>query len=227
MLLNFLLRYSILTAAGIFKAVCLPIGSLVSFEMQKLMAASVLLSPFLPLLFMGEEWGETAPFQYFVSHTDPELVEAVRKGRKEEFAAFQAAGEAPDPQSPDTFNRSRLCWDALSREPHATMLRYYKALLRLRKSHAALKPERAGLTARTDEAQGLLTLIRSSGSATLYCYLNFSDAEIHTPLSAPGSCLFNSASSEWGGPDIRPAGFSPDNTVTIFPQSCLIIASDV
>src|SRR5690349_24556369 len=61
---------------------------LVSFEMQKLMAAAVTISPFLPMFFMGEEWSEPNPFLYFVSHTDPQLAEAVRKGRKKEFSAF-------------------------------------------------------------------------------------------------------------------------------------------
>ncbi len=69
-------------------------SQLVSLEMQKLMAGAVLVSPYLPMLFMGEEYAEPNPFLYFVSHTDPDLVEAVRKGRKAEFAAFHALGEA-------------------------------------------------------------------------------------------------------------------------------------
>ena len=79
--------------------------------MQKLMAAAVFVSPFLPMLFMGEEWSEPNPFQYFVSHTDPVLAEAVRKGRKQEFAAFHLEGDAPDPMAEDTFRRSSLSWD--------------------------------------------------------------------------------------------------------------------
>ena len=71
---------------------------LVSFEGLKLAAGAVLLSPYLPLLFMGEEYGEPAPFPYFISHGDPDLVEAVRSGRKKEFAAFQWQDEPPDPQ---------------------------------------------------------------------------------------------------------------------------------
>ena len=67
----------------------------------------MLLSPFVPLLFMGDEYGETAPFQYFVSHSDPSLIEAVRKGRREEFAAFKWKGEPPDPQDEGTFSNGR------------------------------------------------------------------------------------------------------------------------
>ena len=84
------------------------LSRLVSFESLKLAAGAVILSPFTPLLFMGEEYGETAPFHYFVSHSDPDLIEAVRKGRLEEFAAFRWMGDPPDPQAEKTFQRSKL-----------------------------------------------------------------------------------------------------------------------
>ena len=74
----------------------------------ELAAAALLLSPFVPLLFMGEEYGEERPFPYFIHHGDRNLVEAVRKGRKEEFAAFAWAGEPPDPQSEETFASARI-----------------------------------------------------------------------------------------------------------------------
>ncbi len=101
-------------------------------------AALVLLSPFTPLLWMGEEYAESAPFQYFVSHTDPDLIEAVRRGRASEFAAFQdePGGQSkpiPDPQSEDTFNRSKLDWSHRDRAPHLLRLTYYRELLRLRR----------------------------------------------------------------------------------------------
>src|SRR5690606_4585067 len=139
-------------------------STLLGFEQQKLLAGAVIVSPFLPLLFMGEEYAEPNPFLYFVSHTDPELVEAVRKGRKAEFEAFHAQGEAPDPQSEETFERSKLQWALRSEEPHATMLRYYKALLALRKSEPALKPDRNGLDVEMDEAAGVLTLSRKAAT---------------------------------------------------------------
>ena len=69
-------------------------SQLVSFEMQKLMAGAVMSSPYLPMLFMGEEWGELNPFLYFVSHSDSDLIDAVRQGRKKEFAAFQTDADA-------------------------------------------------------------------------------------------------------------------------------------
>ncbi|MFW6181498.1 MAG: malto-oligosyltrehalose trehalohydrolase, partial [Spirochaetota bacterium] len=87
------------------------LASLVSFEALKLAAGALVLSPFVPLLFMGQEYAEQAPFLYFVSHSDPDLVQAVREGRKKEFAAFARDADFPDPQDPETFRRSVLRWN--------------------------------------------------------------------------------------------------------------------
>src|SRR3990172_2890134 len=84
------------------------LSTLVSFEALKLAAAAVILSPYIPMLFMGEEYGEESPFLYFISHMDKDLINAVREGRKADFRSFQWSGEPPDPQSEDTFNRSKL-----------------------------------------------------------------------------------------------------------------------
>jgi maltooligosyltrehalose trehalohydrolase len=106
--------------------------------LERLKLAAVLLSPFVPLLFMGEEYGEPAPFQYFVSHSDPALIEAVRKGRSEEFAKFQWKGQVPDPQAEETFERSRLNWSLRERGKHQMLRSFYAELLRLRRSVPAL-----------------------------------------------------------------------------------------
>src|SRR5256885_1202713 len=98
------------------------------------------LPPFVPLLFMGEEYGETAPFQYFTSHSDPALVEAVRKGRREEFAPFGWADRVPDPQDENTFERSRLDHSRKGQEPHRTLFRFYRELIRIRKDYALGEP---------------------------------------------------------------------------------------
>ncbi|HTM92145.1 MAG TPA: malto-oligosyltrehalose trehalohydrolase, partial [Flavisolibacter sp.] len=108
---------------------------LISFEMQKLLAAAVVVSPYLPMLFMGEEWSEPNAFLYFVSHTDKDLSEAVRKGRKKEFAAFHIQGEAPDPVSEESFLRSKIQWNLIEEGEHKIMLQYYKALIQLRKTN--------------------------------------------------------------------------------------------
>src|SRR5882724_6724507 len=108
------------------------LSSLVNFESLKLAAGANLLSPFVPLLFMGEEYGETAPFLYFTSHGDANLAEAVRRGRTEEFRAFRWQGQIPDPQAEATFANSRLRRNLAQEEPHRTLLRFYQMLLRFR-----------------------------------------------------------------------------------------------
>jgi maltooligosyltrehalose trehalohydrolase len=108
-------------------------------EAARIAAVAVLTAPFLPMLFMGEEYGERHPFPYFVSHTDPELVEAVRTGRAEEFSGFEWAGEPPDPQSERTFESARLDWDRRRRPDGASMLELYRTLLDLRSTRPALR----------------------------------------------------------------------------------------
>jgi maltooligosyltrehalose trehalohydrolase len=124
------------------------LSRLFSFEMQKLMAVAVMVSPFIPMLFMGEEWAENQPFQYFVSHSDSELIEAVRKGRKKEFEAFHTGNEVPDPQAEQTFLKSKLNWNCLNKEYHQTMFRFYQDLINLRKTNPIMKnPDRTSVKA--------------------------------------------------------------------------------
>ncbi|MET0728131.1 MAG: malto-oligosyltrehalose trehalohydrolase [Acidimicrobiales bacterium] len=102
-------------------------------------AALLLTSPFVPLIFQGEEWGASSPFQYFTDHPDPELGRAVREGRRAEFAAFGWAPEAvPDPQDRATFERSRLRWDEREQGQHGRLLDWYRTLVALRRRHPAL-----------------------------------------------------------------------------------------
>ncbi|HEX2779248.1 MAG TPA: alpha-amylase family glycosyl hydrolase, partial [Gemmatimonadaceae bacterium] len=115
-------------------------GELLDFPRQKLAAALLLLSPYVPLIFMGEEYGETNPFQYFVNHGDAKLVAAVREGRKKEFEAFGWGDEVPDPQSEDTFRRSKLDWSSREKSPHKELHALYRDLLALRKREPALRP---------------------------------------------------------------------------------------
>jgi maltooligosyltrehalose trehalohydrolase len=107
--------------------------ALVDFESLKLAGGINLLSPFVPLLFMGEEYGETAPFQYFTSHGDPALVEAVRRGRREEFAAFGWEQNVPDPQDEQTYLRSHLNHSLRDGSKQQMLLRFYQELIRIRR----------------------------------------------------------------------------------------------
>jgi len=198
---------------------------LFSFAMQKLMAGAVLVSPFLPLLFMGEEWTEQNPFLYFVSHTDKELIAAVRKGRKEEFSHFHTDGEAPDPQAEETFRQSKLNWQSLDEQQHQTMLHYYKSLIALRKQTPALYTlNRKNLEVTFNEAQQTLQLHRWHQQQQVYCFMNFSKQE--QPLALPAENLkliFNSSAAEFSQA-YQP---TPNRPEDIIPPESLLIYSHV
>jgi maltooligosyltrehalose trehalohydrolase len=105
----------------------------------KIAAALTLSAPFLPMLFQGEEWAASTPFQYFTDHEDKELAKLVSEGRKKEFAAFGWDPEdIPDPQDKSTVENSKLNWDELTQAKHADMLDWYKSLIALRKAHPEL-----------------------------------------------------------------------------------------
>ncbi|KHJ38083.1 malto-oligosyltrehalose trehalohydrolase [Pedobacter glucosidilyticus] len=187
-------------------------SQLFSFEMQKLMAAAVFISPYIPMLFMGEEWSASSPFQYFISHTDEDLIKAVQEGRKKEFAAFVSEEEVPDPQAISTFEASKLRWDELNLPQHKTMLAYYKALIQLRKTHPIFKnTQRMGLKAYADETRQMLYLSRSSEDVKVLCVLNFSakqqsirDSEIQAY-----ELIFDSADEKWAGHPVGEDEISP------------------
>ncbi|HEY7530674.1 MAG TPA: malto-oligosyltrehalose trehalohydrolase, partial [Gemmatimonadota bacterium] len=126
------------------------LSCLVDADRLRLAAALLLLSPYVPLLFQGEEYGETNPFLYFTSHGDPALVEAVREGRRREFASFAWAGEVPDPQAEETFARSRIDPSRAGRPPHAGLLALHRELLRLRREEPALRPGAAAVVVTHD-----------------------------------------------------------------------------
>ncbi len=118
------------------------IAQLTSWGRAKIGAALYLLSPFIPMLFQGEEFGASTPFQYFTHHEEESLAKAVSEGRKREFAAFGWKPEdVPDPQDPETFRRSKLNWPELGCEPHREMLTWYKSLLHLRQTIPELASE--------------------------------------------------------------------------------------
>lgn len=113
------------------------LSAVASFEVLKLAAGFLLLPPYLPLLFMGEEYGETAPFLYFTSHHDPELIARVREGRRAGFSTRVTEDEVPDPQSPTTFERSRIDFDWISIPGRRELRSLYRELLRLRRAWGA------------------------------------------------------------------------------------------
>jgi maltooligosyltrehalose trehalohydrolase len=177
--------------------------TLTSFEAAKAAAAAVLFSPFVPLLFMGEEYAEEAPFRFFVSFEDPELVEAVRRGRLEEFSDFVWTREPPDPQDPQTFEDSRIRWEKRSSGRHRVMLDFYRELIALRREIPALAAlDKENLEAAAGENPKRLRLHRRRGDSQAFCLFNFHPEAIEIDGLPEGRWVkrLDSAESRWQGP---------------------------
>jgi maltooligosyltrehalose trehalohydrolase len=137
------------------------IGHLVGVNGQKIAAALLLTAPYTPMLFQGEEFAASAPFQYFSQHEDPELGRLVSEGRRNEFKAFGwKPEEVPDPQDKATFERSKLNWNEIREEPHAGMLQWYKDLIKLRRSSGLTDGHLDRVHVQFDEEAKWLTMQR-------------------------------------------------------------------
>lgn len=206
------------------------LSALVSFEARKLAAGVVLLSPFIPLLFMGEEYNEDAPFLYFISHGDPDLVDAVRKGRREEFQRFEWTEDPPDPQAEETFLKSRIGWHRRNQGLHKVMLDFYRRLICLRqKILAVFSPNRKDLQAKGIEDQELLILSRENGTDSVLCLFHFgkADTAVQLPWPVPStgkhSKVLDSADVAWSGPGSRaPVELGRDDTLFLRAESFLV-----
>jgi maltooligosyltrehalose trehalohydrolase len=177
------------------------LSELVNFEALKLAAGVTVLAPFIPLLFMGEEYGETAPFQYFTSHGDQELIEAVRKGRQEEFAAFAWEGKVPDPQDEITFSNSKLDHELKSEEPHQTLRALYRELLAIRREYSLAGSSKVEIF----ENGSAITMVAGDGASKMLAAIyEFGKGERTVDdLSLPAgrwSLRVNSANQKWRGP---------------------------
>ncbi len=175
----------------------------VSGEARRLAASALLLSPFVPLLFMGEEYGEVAPFPYFTSHTDPELARAVREGRKREFAEFEWEGDPPDPQAEATFRSAVLRWDLREKPHHSALLALHRELIRIRREHPALASgDPDDLEAYRDDGSGLLVVTRRGGGAECVLLFHFdgASARVSIPLGAGRwRRVLDTGEERWGG----------------------------
>lgn len=203
------------------------LSHLVSFGGQKLAAAAVLLSPYLPLLFMGEEYGEEAPFLYFASHGDAHLVEAVREGRKREFAEFHAEGEPYDAEAPATFLRSKLNWSLREQGDHAVLLRFYQRLIELHKHLPALQSrDQRNLEAGALDTERIVWWRRRANGQTALGLFNFNEAAVEfAPPTANRTWhkVIDSADPAWrGGGVTLPDSLAPDQTVQIPGESCAL-----
>ncbi len=177
------------------------LAALVSPEALRLAAAVLVLSPYVPLVFMGEEHGETNPFLYFVSHGDPALAAAVREGRHREFEAFAWAGEVPDPGAESTFEASRPSWERAESPAGARHRTLYRDLLRLRRSEAALRPGAAEVRVRSDVAAGWVAVRYDKGDDVLEAIFNLASKVRAVPLddSRRWSLALSSDAPGYGG----------------------------
>ena len=202
------------------------LSRLVTFESLKLAAGITLLSSFTPLLFMGEEYGETAPFQYFTSHGDRELGEAVRRGRNEEFRAFGWEGDLPDPQAESTFQASKLNRALATEEPHHTLQRFYQRILRLRRDWDLGRLAQISVTQL--ESAKALAVVYGRHSPALAMLFHFGDANTQViPCFATGRWekRVDSADLEWLGPGAcAPSTLDTGATaeITMPPRSFLV-----
>jgi maltooligosyltrehalose trehalohydrolase len=183
------------------------LSALVGFEQLKLAAGALLLSPFIPLLFMGEEYGEEVPFHYFVSHSDPHLVEAVRAGRTAEFASFAWAEDPPDIGDEQTFLRSKLTTARPHEGRRRLLWNLYRELLLLRSRRPSLANlSKADVAAWPDEESGVLLSLRCSEveEALLLFHFNDQPGEVDVPFAGvPWQRVFDSSDRAWGGPGTR------------------------
>jgi maltooligosyltrehalose trehalohydrolase len=207
------------------------LSALVSFEGLKLAAAVVLLSPYIPLLFMGEECGETAPFPYFVSHSDPDLIEVVRNGRREEFVQCQWPDEPPDPQEEATWQSASLDHSLRHQGQHRILYELYQELIKLRnETRAGLGLSKDRLEVVCLEKESTLVVRRWGRGEQVAVIFHFGDAarSVNVPLPS-GRWLKRLASGEerWNGPgpDLPTELHSDGNvSVTLTEQAFLMVS---
>jgi maltooligosyltrehalose trehalohydrolase len=175
------------------------LSQLIDFEALKLEAAVLLLSPYLPLLFMGQEYGETRPFLYFVSFGDQTLIQSVRQGRQQEFEAFHT-GTPPDPQAIETFEKSRLDWSQRYGNP---LTAFYKELIGIRTTCPAMscldKDSREVLI---PDDQTIIVMYRNNEAYDMICLFHFAKEDCTFMFNVPDGkwrLILDSADGQWHG----------------------------
>jgi maltooligosyltrehalose trehalohydrolase len=193
------------------------IGATLSPARLKVGAALYLTAPFVPMVFQGEEWAASTPFQYFTSHEDRELGRLVRQGRRAEFAAFGwPADDVPDPQERSTFDRSRLDWEELPRPPHAEVLEWYRSLIALRRRTPGFSDGRLDRArVRYDEQARWLVVERGE----LRVAANLGDVDQKLDLGEGAGTVLLLASDDAVSLDDRVVTLPPDTVVVTGPPS--------
>lgn len=199
-----------------------------SAEALKLAAATLLLSPHVPLLFMGEEYGEKNPFQFFTSHSDKELIKLLREGRRNEFAAFNWQGEVPDPQSEETFRQSMLSWKT---DTIPGLLSFYQYLVAFRKTKPAMKNYQRGQAVQQIAIHNnVLQFERHGNNEALIIYLNFGNTPETLTHQQPHTLkkIFDSSDKQWNGPGSKlPDYIKQNQAISLNPLSSAVFERTV
>ena len=190
------------------------LAQLVRPELLKAAASILILSPQVPLLFMGEEWASARPFQFFCDF-EGELAQAVRDGRRREFAKFPAFADPsvrdriPDPNDAATFQRSKLDWSEVEREGHADHLSYCRELLAVRRSELMPRLDGAGVkNARYDTTEGLLRVSWQLAENAVLTLLANLRADTSAPVAVPRGRVLHSTHPPVADNAARPGWFA-------------------
>jgi maltooligosyltrehalose trehalohydrolase len=177
----------------------------VGIDLAKVAAALVFTAPFIPMIFQGEEYAASTPFQYFADHEDPEMAKAVKNGRRSEFAAFGwDPEEIPDPESVETFLRSKLNWEEIHQGRHEEMLSWYRRLIQLRRGSVSLNDGSPGhVKVRFNEKERLLVMER--GAVVVMCNFGSQRAEVAHSREFPVLLASRSGVEIEGGSVLLPA----------------------
>ncbi|MFP4164483.1 MAG: malto-oligosyltrehalose trehalohydrolase [Chitinispirillaceae bacterium] len=208
------------------------LSMLVSFDGLKVAAASMVLSPYTPMLFMGQEFAAQTPFLYFISHLDEHLVQLVREGRAREFAEFKWEATPPDPQAQSTFEKSKLDWDSISKGNHKQMLEFYRTLFELRREHPSLRSRTRSASELFGEGKSGVVLLRRGDMSKSVAFLNFSEKEVvFTGKDAGienGHRLIDSQHESWGGEKekMMPGELKVDGECRLAPLSVALYELD-
>ena len=205
---------------------------LIDFERLKLAAAAVLLAPYIPMLFMGEEYADESPFLYFVSHSDKELINAVQEGRKKEFEAFGFGEHSADPQDENTFNQCKLQWNNRNKGHHGIILNWHKELINIRNSLLPLQDfEKRNMEARVINEKAFVLFRHTAGmEQTVFCLFNFSEHEVQYVISSKGSFKKNldSKESQWSqyqSTALHPNKVQTNQSISLLPLSVVVYSS--
>ena len=173
---------------------------------------------------MGEEYGEEAPFLYFVSHSDKNLIEAIRKDKQQEFKVFEGRGEFQDPQSPDSFQKCKLNWEKPTAGKHKILWEWHQHLIKLRRTIPALKKlDKTSLEVSSIEAEKILFLRRWTDDSQIFCILNFNKQQVAFTVALPQGNwkkILDSADVKWmGAGSTLPEKITSQQELTVKPQS--------